>query len=305
MFTRQVEPVTIKQASAATDAREIRPLRGIVLTIVGIACITCNDALMKLAVGDYSISQAIGIRGLFALVPIALLVHRAGGLTKLRVHRLSTHCWCALLLASPIFLYIFSLRHLPLSTATIMFFTNPLFVTLLAPWMLHERIPASRIVAVLVGFSGAAMVVNPTQANFTWIILLPLLVALLTGLREIVVRAALAREHSVALLFYSTSFVTLLALATAPFGWRTMALADLATLAMSGVLFALGVYLMTEGLRFADASLLALFKYSAIVWALLLGFFLWQEIPTMMTWLGAALIVASGWYTVSRAHSSR
>jgi drug/metabolite transporter (DMT)-like permease len=283
------------------DARESRPLRGIALTIVGIACITCNDALMKLVIEDQSVSQAIGIRGLFAIVPIMLLVRRAGGLPSLRVQRISTHGWCALLLALPIFLYIFSLRYLPLSTATIMFFTNPLFVTLLAPWLLQEKVLTSRVIAVLIGFAGAVMVVNPTQAGFTWIALIPLLVALLSGLREILVRAALARESSTALLFYSTSFATVLALVWSLFDWRAMASSEVALLAFAGAFFALGVYLMTEGLRFADASLLALFKYSAIVWALMLGFFLWEEVPTALTWLGAALIVASGLYTLSRA----
>ena len=258
------------------DARESRPLKGIFLTVVGIGCITFNDAMMKLIIDDHPIGEAIFVRGLFALVPIAFLVRRAGGIRSLKFHDTAVQFWCVLLLVGPLFLYIFSLRLLPLSIATIIFFTNPLFVTLLAPWFLDERVGWRRLTAVLVGFAGASLIVKPVGDAFSWIIVGPLIVALLSGVRELVVRAALARETSESLLFYSTMAVMLTGLATAPFGWVALSGTDLILLAAAGLGFGFGIYLMTDGLRYGDASLLSLYKYSGIIWALILGFLLWR-----------------------------
>jgi len=83
------------------DARESRPFKGIFLTVLGIGCITFNDALMKLIVADHPIGEAIFVRGLFALVPIAFLIYRAGGITSLRIHDTALQVWCVLLLVGP------------------------------------------------------------------------------------------------------------------------------------------------------------------------------------------------------------
>jgi drug/metabolite transporter (DMT)-like permease len=303
--TPALEPSTGADSSGDSDAREAKPLRGILLTVAGIGCITFNDALMKTVIDEYPVGQAIFVRGLFALLPIAWLVCRAGGWPALRIVRPSAQIWCALLLMGPIFLFMYSLSQLPLSTATIIFFTNPLFVTLLAPWLLRERVTWRRAITVSIGFAGAILVVDPGRAGFQWILLGPLMVALMSALRELVVRAALARETSVSLLFYSTTSVTVIAAFTLflddmPFGWKPLAPLELFALALTGSVFCLGIYLMTEGLRFADASLLALYKYTAILWALLLGFFVWNEVPNTFTWIGAGLIVASGLYTLRK-----
>ena len=282
------------------DARESRPFRGIFLTVLGIGCITVNDALMKLIVTDHPIGEAIFVRGLFALVPIAFLIYRAGGIRSLRIHDTAVQLWCVLLLVGPLFLYIFSLRYLPLSIVTIIFFTNPLFVTMLAPWFLDERVGWRRLLAVLAGFAGASLVVKPVGDAFVWIMVVPLMVALLSAVRELVVRAALARETSVSLLFYSSIAVMLTGLATLPLGWDALSGADLAVLAAAGLGFGFGIYLMTDALRYGEASLLSLYKYSGIVWALILGFLLWHEVPDAWTLSGTGLIIASGLYIVCR-----
>ena len=282
------------------DARESRPLKGIALSVLGIGFITFNDAMMKLVVENHPIGEAIFVRGLFALVPMALLIYRAGGWRSLGVYSMGMQFWCALLLVGPLFLFVFSLSMLPLSIATIIFFTNPLFVTLLAPSFLKETVGWRRISAVLLGFAGATLVVKPVGDAFVWIMLGPLLVALLSAVRELIVRTALARETSESLLFYSSAAVTLTALATAPFGWVPLSWHTLALLAASGMAFGFGIYLMTEGLRFGDASLLSQYKYTGIVWALGLGYLLWGELPDWWTLLGTGLIIVSGLYVVLR-----
>jgi drug/metabolite transporter (DMT)-like permease len=94
--------------------------------------------------------------------------------------------------------------------------------------------------------------------------------------------------------------VMLTGLATAPFGWVALSGTDLILLAAAGLGFGFGIYLMTDGLRYGDASLLSLYKYSGIIWALILGFLLWREVPDVWTLSGTGLIIASGLYIVYR-----
>lgn len=277
-----------------TDSREHRPFRGIALSVFGIGCITFNDSMMKLVVNDHPIGQAIFIRGLFVLLLIILLVYRQGNFHVLRIHSLRLQVWSAVLLVFPIFLFIYSLSQLPLSIATIIFFTNPLFVCLLAPIWLGERITWLLGSAVALGFIGATLVLNPTSSAFEWVLLAPLAVALLSAVRELVLRHAMAHETAVSTLFYATLAVTVVAACTFPLGWVAMDWQEYGLLALAACGFGLGIYSMTESLRFAAASLVAPYKYSAIVWALLLGYLFWAELPTPMVWVGTALIIASG-----------
>ena len=278
----------------ATDSREHRPFRGIALSVFGIGCITFNDSIMKLVVNDHPIGQAIFIRGVFVLLLILLLVYRQGGLQVLRIDSLRLQFWSAVLLVLPIFLFIYALSQLPLSIATIIFFTNPLFVCLLAPIWLGERITWLLCSAVALGFIGAALVLNPTSSAFEWVLLAPLAVALLSAIRELVLRHAMACETAVSTLFYASLTVTIIAACTVPLGWVAMGWREYGLLALSACGFGLGIYSMTESLRFAAASVVAPYKYTAIVWALLLGYLFWGEAPTPVIWLGTALIIASG-----------
>ena len=278
----------------ATDSREHRHFRGIALSVFGIGCITFNDSMMKLVVNDHPIGQAIFIRGVFVLLLILLLVYRQGGLQALRIDSLRLQFWSAVLLVLPIFLFMYALSQLPLSIATIIFFTNPLFVCLLAPIWLGERMTWLLCSAVALGFIGAALVLNPTSNAFEWVLLAPLAVALLSAIRELVLRHAMAREAAVSTLFYASLTVTIIAACTFPLGWVAMGWREYGLLVLSACGFGLGIYSMTESLRFAAASLVAPYKYTAIVWALLLGYLFWGESPTPVIWLGTALILASG-----------
>ena len=280
--------------SISTDSREHRPFRGIGLSVFGIGCITFNDSMMKLVVNDHPIGQAIFIRGVFVLLLITLFVYRQGGFRVLRIHSMRLQLWSAILLVFPIFLFIYALSQLPLSIATIIFFTNPLFVCLFAWIWLGERITWILGSAVALGFVGAALVSNPTSSSFEWVLLAPLTVALLSAVRELVLRQAMARETAVSTLFYATLAVTGVAACTYPLGWIAIDGRECGLLGLAACGFGLGIYSMTESLRFSSASLVAPYKYTAIVWALILGYIFWGESPAPIVWLGTVLIIVSG-----------
>ena len=289
-----------KAAALAPDRRVDHASKGIYLTVLGTGVITLNDAAMKWVVADHPVGEAIFVRGLFALLPIALLLRRQGGWRALRWQSLRDQAVCAVLLTVAIFLFIFSLSRLPLATAVIIIYTSPLFVTALAPFLLGERVGWRRWSAVCIGFAGALLVIRPNGEDFSWLILLPLAVALLTAVRDIVVRRVLARESAVSILAFSVCAVTLCALPTATLGWVPLDALDLACLALAGLGFGFGIFFLTDALRHADASLLAPLKYSGVVWAVILGYLLWADLPSLEALAGAVLIVCSGLFILRR-----
>jgi len=262
--------------------------------LIGTALITINDALMKLVIVDYPLGEAIFVRGIFALIPIALLLRRSGGMAAGRWHSLRGQLLSAGSLVCSLYLFVYCLSILPLGLLTIMLYVNPLVVAALAPWWLNEKVGFSRWAGVAIGFAGTVLVLQPTSPDFDWRLLFALLVACVVGYRDLLLRKLVAKETSVSLLWFSSTAVTLTALPTIALGWIPMPLIDIAILAVAGLTFGFGIYFITDSFRYADASLVAPFKYSGVVWALVLGYLLWGESVNGVVIAGAIVIVGSG-----------
>ena len=280
--------------STEDDARSHRPVRGIAFMLIGTVLITINDALMKLVIVDYPLGEAIFVRGIFALIPIALLLRRSGGMAAGRWHSLRGQLLSAGSLVCSLYLFVYCLSILPLGLLTIMLYVNPLVVAALAPWWLNEKVGFSRWAGVAIGFAGTVLVLQPTSPDFDWRLLFALLVACVVGYRDLLLRKLVAKETSVSLLWFSSTAVTLTALPTIALGWIPMPLIDIAILAVAGLSFGFGIYFITDSFRYADASLVAPFKYSGVVWALVLGYLLWGESVNGVVIAGAIVIVGSG-----------
>ena len=276
------------------------PLRGIATMLIGIALLTLNDALMKWLVATIPVGEAIFLRGLFALIPIVLLLRLAGGLSALRLRNWRSQLLSACLLAGALFSFITALKLLPLGIAIIIVYTNPLFVTALAPLILKERVGWRRGGAVVIGFVGAALVIRPEGGEMSWALLLPLAASFLSALRDLVNRRLVYGETSVSILVLSLGLVMLLALTTAPFGWVMPDATSWFFLFCAGSAFAFAMFGMIDAFRYADASLVTPFKYIAVVLGLALGYIVWDELPDNLDFLGAAIIVASGLFILKR-----
>ncbi len=274
--------------------RSQSPRRGIVLMVLGIGLISINDALTKWALEALPVGEAIFIRGLFALFCIAAVLPRFGGISVLAWGSARAHAVPAMCFTAGIFAFVISLSLMPLAIASVMVFTSPLFVTAFAPLLLGERVGWWRRGAVIAGFVGAAIVVQPGGATFSWVFLLPLLAAFLDALREISIRRVIGRETSLSLLFTSLTAVTAASLFTAPLGWLSPGWQPLGLLALAGVCLSGGLFLMIEAIRVADVSVVSPFKYSAVIWAALLGFLIWGHVPTLSVIAGAGMIVSGG-----------
>lgn len=266
--------------------------------------ITLNDGTVKWLSADYPIGEIMTLRGLFIFLPIALIAWRMGGLRALEIRNLGAQgARAGLAMLSTVF-YLTALAVMPIADIIAISFAGPLFLTMLATPLLGERVGWRRWTAVVVGFIGVVVMVRPGSGALQAVALLPVGSALMGALRDIITRRITSdmasAESSVAILCFSSLVVTLAGLLTLPFGWRTPSLVDLGLLALSGFLIGAAHYLLIEAFRFAEAGLIAPFKYINIVWAALIGFLVWGDIPDRWIVFGASLVIGSGLYIFHR-----
>jgi len=268
--------------------------------IAGGAFLTANDAVLKWLTGGYPTGQIMALRGLFVLIPIAFLVWRKGGVSSLRVRNIKGQGFRAGLVVAGTFLFVSGLEFLPLADAISITFAGPLFITAMAAAILGETVGWRRWVAVAVGFTGVLLIMRPGSGAIQWAALLPLAASFTGALRDIVTRYLAGRESSVAILAVTTLAVIVAGFLTLPFGWQPVAIQDIFLFALGGVLLGSAHYFLIEAFRFAEAALVAPFKYASIIWAVLFGFVIWGDLPDAWTLFGSAVVIASGLYILHR-----
>jgi drug/metabolite transporter (DMT)-like permease len=281
------------------------PLHGIACMVAGGALLTANDALLKWLSADYPVGQILFVRGLFVMVPVGLLAWRTGGMAALRVRNPGGQALRAALVVVSAFCFVTALSLMPLAETIAIAFAGPLFITALAPRLLGETVGWRRWTAVVVGFAGVLLTTRPTAAGVNWIVFLPLGAALGGALRDIVTRRICVTESSPSIMLVTTAAVALAGLSMALFGWRPLAAADVVLLACTGFLLGGAHYLLIEAFRHAEAALVAPFKYTNLIWAGLIGFVLWGDVPDAWMAMGAALVIGSGLYIAHRETGRR
>ncbi len=288
------------RAGANTFGRVEAPGRGIACMMAGCLLLTVNDAVVKWVSGEFQLGQVLATRGLAALIVIMAVVAWRKELHIFRIRYPGVQLARAILMIISTFLFVSGLRVLPLAENIAIAFVGPIFVTALAPVFLAEKVGWRRWTAVLVGFTGVLVMLRPGGDGLNWIALFPAGAALCGALRDILTRRISHGEATGTTLFYSTLGVTLAGAAAAPFAWQTPGASDLALLALAGVLLCSAHFLHIETFRFAEAALVAPFKYSSLLWAMAFGFLIWGDVPDAWTLLGAGLLVGSGIYIFHR-----
>jgi drug/metabolite transporter (DMT)-like permease len=281
-------------------ARSRQDAVGVGYMVAGSALVTLNDAIAKWLTASYPVGEILCIRGVFFFVPILYFVWRAGGLRMLRVHSVTGQIFRAALFIVASAFFVTSVGLMSLPTVIALTFTAPLFVTALAPTLLGEYVGWRRWAAVTVGFVGVLIIVRPFNDSWSWVALLPVIGALCGALRDMLTRQITAKETSVSILVYGALAVVLVSLCTLPFGWRWVSVPDLLLFAVQGFVMGIAHYLMIESFRMTEAALVAPFKYTGFIWAVIYGAAIWGDYPDQWTVLGALVILASGLYILHR-----
>jgi len=272
----------------------------IAIMCVGALCLVCNDAFAKWLTVHYAPLQIVFLRNLFAAPMIVAIVLSVGGWGALRTRHLRVYALRGLLLVGAAVTFFLGLRSLPLAEATFLFFAAPIFITALSVPLLGEHVGWRRWTAVMVGFVGVLIIVRPGAAAFQPASMLALATALLYALAMISTRW-IGRGDSVwTMMLYVLLFPLLFSGLAVPLQWQTPVPSHLPIFAAQAVVGTLGMTLISQAFRLAPAAIVAPFDYTALIWASLLGWLFWSEIPGVWTYAGAAVIIASGIYIVIR-----
>lgn len=293
--------------------------RGIVSLCLGVTVFTLQDVIIRLISGDYPVHQALVIRSLTAFPLLFLLVWLDGGLKTLR-----TSGWGILMVRGAIMFcaytsYYLGLAALPFATCVSLYFTAPLFITILSVLVLGERVDIQRWLALLAGFVGVLIVVQPGTATFDWAMLLPVFAGFTYGLSMVMARSLGSRESAPVMALYGNAVFLLGALALAAVfgsgeyasethkslgfllrGWSWPPLFDFLLMATCGLVAGAGLVLLTQAYRVGEASVVAPFEYTALIWSVLIGLLFWKEFPSNTSWLGFAFIIGAGLYVLHR-----
>ena len=276
------------------------PLRGIVLALLGVSGFALMDAAAKYLSEGYPIGQVVFVRNAFAILPLLLLLCRKENLRSMRTGKPGLHLLRGLTGFGALLTFFLGLRYLGLADATAIGFAAPLFITALSVPMLAERVGLHRWSAVLVGFAGVMIMLRPGSGTLQVAALLPLAAAFFYGVTMNLTRKLSRTDSTPAIAIYGNLVGLLLSLGLLPLGWVTPTGADLWVFAAMGLIGGGSTYLLTQAYRFATPSVIAPFDYIALVWAVALGWLVWHELPSLTTWTGVAVVIASGLYILHR-----
>jgi drug/metabolite transporter (DMT)-like permease len=281
--------------SAAVRRREHIPL-AILYMISATILFACTSAISKWLVATYPIGEVLFTRTGIALVVCAAFVFPQTGLSVFRTARLRHHALrCISQACSQTFLLI-AFSMMPLAGATAINFSAPLFATLASALLLKEAVGRARWTALIAGFVGVLIVVQPGGDTLQVGALFALANAVLYGSVTVGVRSMTTTESTQTLTIYQLMLLTFLFALLLPFGFVSPAPVDAAWMLVNGIFIAVGQYWWTRALYLAPASAVAPFLYLSLIWASALGFLIWGEVPTIAVAAGSAIVVVSGLY---------
>lgn len=258
------------------------------------------DGAGKFAVADFSVPQFNFVRTIFAVAVLLPTLLRGQGLRALHTSNPLAHGLRAALQAVIVSIWYLGLRHLELADATAISMGSPIIVTVMSALVLKEHIGPRRWAAVAVGFCGMLLIIRPGTSLFDPWALLPLGVSFCYSAFLISSRALRHGESVAALTLYPQFGILISSGIGAVFAWQPLTQAGLWAMAIGGVMGAVSHLGMTLAPRWAPASVLAPMDYVPLVWAIILGFVMFGDLPDAYTVTGAALIVGAGIFIAYR-----
>ena len=313
--TNQASLLTDGSANTVIDA----PFTGIILVVIGVLVFSVQDVIIRLLGGGYSGFEIVHIRGLFAIIPIMIIVMINGGIKTLRMRHPFLNVARSSLMFFSYVAYYSALTAMPIAEATAIFFVSPLMITVFSVLFLKETVGLRRWIAILTGFFGILVIIQPGSESMNPAAFLPLVAALTYSGSVMITRRLGPTQNGASLAFYSMMiFILYSGLIGVFFGdgqfaneshpslgfltreWIIPLQEDLILLAACGLIAACGFYCLSQSYRIAPASVIAPFEYIAMPCAIFWGIVIWNEIPPMTTFIGIAIIVGSGLYVLHR-----
>lgn len=280
----------------------MQPLRGIFFKVISVCMFMAMASLVKAASAEVPPGQAVFFRSFFALpVIVGWLAIRHELRHGWKTVNPMGHFWRGLVGVTAMGLGFAGLGLLPLPEVTAIGYAAPLLVVIFAAMFLGEDVRAFRLTAVALGMVGVLIVLSPRlsvgaslNTSETLGAVVVLMGAVMAALAQVFVRKLVATETTAAIVFWFTVTSSVLALFTLPWGWVVPSWPVALMLVMAGLLGGVGQIFLTSSYRYADASLVAPFDYTSMLLALVIGYFIFDEVPTGTMLIGAGIVIAAG-----------
>ena len=266
---------------------------GIIFMILSVISFSVMDIVVKLMSSHYPTGQLIFFRGFFGLIPILFIIpkERIGNLLK--TEKIKLHLVRAFGGAFAMtFLYL-GLKFLPIADAITISFAAPIFATIFSIIFLNEKVRLIRWLAIFFGLTGVIIVLKPGTELFTYYSFFPILFCIGFATISIAIKKLSKTEPDYLIALYFTLVLILFGLISISMGWKKIDISDIHYLVIIGLSGSIGNIFLTKSIREADISLVTPIKYLSLVFAIIAGWLIFNEIPSVLTISGAMLIILS------------
>lgn len=277
-------------------------MRGAIFMMASMAGFVLNDTMMKLVSKDLELFQAVFLRGILATLLLGLLAWHKGALQYRPVRRdLKIIGWRTFAEVGATFCFLTALFNMPLANATAILQSLPLAVTLAASVFLGQKVGWRRYLAILLGFVGVLIIVRPGTDGFNAYSLWALAAVGFVTLRDLLSHKLTPETPSIYVALVTAAAVMILAgLATLTQDWQEVSISTVLYLSGAAGFILIGYIAAVTAMRHGEISFVSPFRYSALVWALLLGILVFGEFPDGWTMVGITIVVGMGIFTFYR-----
>ena len=265
---------------------------GFLYMFLSVCTFSVMDLLVKWS-SDYPTGEVLFFRGFFGLLPTYFLIPKNKLKTFYTTERSKEHLFRCLMGLMALIAIVVALRELPLAVVVSLSYAAPLFITVLSIFLLSEKVGIFRWLAVIIGFVGVIIIAEPGFKGMNYLYFLPLIFCIGMAFVTITIRKLSTTEPIWLISIFFTITISIAGLITIPMGWKIPNFQDFILLALIGVTGGSANLFLTQSYKLSEVSLVAPLKYLALVFAIFFGYFIWNEIPTIKTLIGASLVVLS------------
>lgn len=299
---------------------EHQKLKAIAFIISAVGLATSQDAIVKYMTATFPAYETVAFRGLAALPFLLLWQLRSGGLKALNTPKMGLVMLRSLILCTAYFAFVLAIAVMPLANAVAIYFTMPFFMAAMVGKALGEKVPAYRWIAIAIGFIGVVITLRPGAAAFQPASLLALYSAFGYAVGQMMSRHLSQTVSPIVIsnwqnMFYIVASVLIGACVylagyagtdampslTKSFQWPGAP--EILNLLVLGLFSAVGATCFISAYKHAEANFVAPFEYTAMIWAVLFGILVFNDIPDFYTWVGAAIVIAAGLFMLAMDHT--
>ena len=261
--------------------------------LISVIFFSVMEILVKFLSSSYPIGELVFFRGFFGLLPIIFVMPKKKFFQNFKTKKIKLHIFRTITGCFALISIFFGLKYLPLADAISITFAAPIFATIFSIFFVKEIVGKKRWFAVLIGFLGILIILKPGTSLFSIYSIFPILFCVGFAASASLIRILSKTDKNYLISFYYTAGLTLVSLFLDPLSWKIPLFKDCLLLISIGIIGSLGNIIITEAYRKSEISLITPIKYLNLIFAIVFGYFLFNEVPEYSTLIGSVFIIVS------------